>query len=310
MKVFRGFAIVSVALTLALAILGSWVRINNAGMTCPDWPLCNGAVVPSMANGVVFEWSHRLLAFVLSFVLAGLAWSAWRVRDRIAGIRPALGALGAIFAVQVLLGAATVHLSNSPVSVVLHWATAMLLLATLAAIAVLATLRPEPGRASAFGDGPGPALAVATGLALVAMCAGAYVSSSYAGLACTTFPTCDGTLLGHGDGGQLAQMLHRFAAGAFALAATIATIVASQIGSARVRAFALAGFALLGIQIALGAANVLGGLPMLLREAHAANAALTFVAYAIATICAAAAPLRAPAPASDRAPAARRATAR
>ncbi|MBD5656989.1 MAG: COX15/CtaA family protein, partial [Candidatus Eremiobacteraeota bacterium] len=62
MKLFRGFAVASALLAFAIAVLGSWVRINNAGLTCPDWPLCHGQLVPALNGGVVLEWSHRLVA--------------------------------------------------------------------------------------------------------------------------------------------------------------------------------------------------------------------------------------------------------
>jgi cytochrome c oxidase assembly protein subunit 15 len=144
----------------------------------------------------------------------------------------------------------------------------------------------------AFGDGAAPSLCLAALFAFVTMCVGAYVSSSYAGLACTTVPICDGSLLGHGAA-QLAQMLHRFAATAFFFAAIVATYAAWHGGSRRVRAFATLGLSLVSVQIVLGVANVLWALPTALREAHAANAGATFLAFVIAAILAALEPYRA-----------------
>jgi len=128
-------------------------------------------------------------------------------------------------------------------------------------------------------------LAIASFFAFIVMCIGSYVSSSYAGLACSTFPDCDGMALGS-DAAQNVQMLHRMAAAAFTLSAFMATLHAVQAGSWRVRAFAIAGMTLLLTQITLGALNVLSGMPTVLREAHAANACLTFLAFIIAAVLA------------------------
>ncbi len=300
MKSFRGFAVASAVLAFAIAVLGSWVRINGAGLTCPDWPLCHGEIVPSLHGGVVLEWSHRLVAFVETFVVLGAIVTGFRERKHIAGVTPALVALGIIFAIQVALGGATVFLANSPLSVMLHWGMGMALLATLTALAILAIVAPAPQPLRA-GDAA-PALYLAAAFAFVTMCLGAYVSSSYAGLACATFPTCDGTLLGHGPA-QLVQMSHRIAAGIFAVVAAFAAFVAAGGASPRVRAFAYAGFGLVLVQIALGAANVLWHLPTAMREAHAANAGATFLAFVIAAVFATLEPQRVAAATGERNPA-------
>jgi heme A synthase len=293
-RVFRTLSASAVLLAFALAVLGSWVRINGAGMTCPDWPLCNGKLVPSMEGGVLLEWAHRFVAFIEGFILIGLFFAARRVRRRIAGVTPLLAALGLVFLVQVGLGAATVHLANSPLSVMLHWAAAMLLLAVLAGLALLAFLQPPAG----FRFAPPPhalALGLAAFFGFVAMCLGAYVSSSFAGLACTTFPDCNGTLLGASPP-QFVQMLHRLSAGAFALASIAAVWFAFARGSRIVRAFAVLGGALTALQIVLGAANVVWLMPTALREAHAANAIAAFLAFALAAAAAACDPARAALP--------------
>jgi heme A synthase len=122
-------------------------------------------------------------------------------------------------------------------------------------------------------------------LAYVTMCIGSYVSSSGAGLACATFPSCDGTLTG-ATTPQLVQMLHRIAACAFVVSALVAGVVVAQSTMVRVRAWALGGAALALLQVALGISNVVWRMPTLLREAHAANAVLTFLAFVVATFLA------------------------
>jgi len=173
-----------------------------------------------------------------------------------------------------------------------HWAAGTALLATLTTLAILAVVAPShtAGKISTA-ENPAQALAVAAAFGFLAMCVGSYVSSSYAGLACPSFPDCAGTLLG-ANAEQHVQMLHRLAAGAFAIAAFIAVLQTLRVGSPRVKAFAIGGAALLVGQIGLGAFNVVFLLPVALREAHAANACLTFSAFVIAAVLAAIDPLQ------------------
>lgn len=284
MRFFRIAAAAAASLALALAILGSWVRINGAGMSCPDWPLCHGRLLPPLVGGILLEWTHRLIALTVGFVIVAAFVAGWRVRRAIAGVGPTLLVLVAIFVLQVIVGGITIRESNSPSSVTLHWGVAMLLLATLTTLAVLAFLAPRAGCGlPALRRGaPVPALAVAALLAYATMCIGSYVSSSGAGLACATFPACDGSVLGSSPP-QLAQMVHRIAAGLFVISALAGAALAIQSGMTRVRAWAVAGAALALLQVALGTANVLWRMPAPLREAHAANAALMFVVFIVAT---------------------------
>ncbi|NET87741.1 MAG: heme A synthase [Kamptonema sp. SIO1D9] len=68
--------------TLLLMAIGSATRVMNAGLACPDWPLCYGQLVPTqqMNLQVFLEWFHRLDASLVGFsaiALAGLSWW-WR----------------------------------------------------------------------------------------------------------------------------------------------------------------------------------------------------------------------------------------
>ena len=279
---FRAFSLAAAAAAFVLVILGSWIRINGAGMTCPDWPLCHGALVPVLDGGVVLEWAHRMVAALEGVLLVGAIATGWRARRDIAGVTPILVALAAIFIVQVGFGAATVAVANSPWSVVLHWGTAMLLLAALTALAIVAALRPAPGRA-VLQSGLFQLLAACATLAFVAMCAGAYVSSSGAGLACSTLPACSGSWTG-ASAAENAQMAHRLLAGLFFLIATVAAYWAALGTTSRVRGATLAAYALVVLQVMLGMANVAWQLPLGLREAHAANAAAMFIAFVCAIV--------------------------
>ncbi len=79
-------------------------------------------------------------------------------------------------------------------------------------------------------------------------------------------------------------MAHRWFAGAFFVFATIAAYAVSLGATPRVRIATLAAYALIVLQIMLGMANVAWQLPLGLREAHAANAAATFIVFVSAIV--------------------------
>jgi heme A synthase len=282
-------------LTLALAtdlvalitlMLGSWTRINGAGLTCPDWPLCHGRLLPTMAGGTLWEWLHRLLAFAVAPLVIALVVVAWRQRNGSPFMTPTLGLIAFLFVVQVLLGAETVRLANTPFSVVIHWATAMALIAALSALAVFAAASGVGQNRNVEAPGVSMLLAVVLGMsafiAFLTMCIGAYVSSSGAGLACLSIPGCAGSIVVH-TSGQFVQMLHRVAAAATLISAAGAFALAwAQPATSRVRIAVGTGVALVAVQVLLGLLNVTLRLPTDLREAHAVNAALLFLALFVA----------------------------
>ncbi|APB33943.1 cytochrome oxidase assembly [Gloeomargarita lithophora Alchichica-D10] len=70
------------AATWGLMALGSATRVMEAGLACPDWPLCFGQVLPAqqMDLRVFLEWFHRLVAATVGFgvlLLVGMGWW-WR----------------------------------------------------------------------------------------------------------------------------------------------------------------------------------------------------------------------------------------
>ncbi len=286
MKTLGRLSLAAVLVAYGEVMLGSWTRINGAGMTCPDYPLCHGEFIPSMGGGTVWEWTHRVTAAILSLLVIGLLVSAWRLRKNAAFVAPTGWVIAGLFAFQVFLGAATVHLSNSPISVVWHWGTAMAFVASLAAMALFAFTSPSR-QASRLSRNHGLILTVLSGTALIAfvtMCVGAYVSSSGAGLACIDVPGCAGAVVVYTPG-QYVQMLHRFVAAACLLSAVLSFALVWALGAAaRVRYAATVGLGLVFVQIVLGLLNVALRLPIDLREAHAANAALVFLSF----VCAAA----------------------
>jgi len=279
-RMFRAIAFAAALTAYGVAVLGSWVRINGAGMTCPDWPLCRGALIPSLEGGVVLEWTHRLLVLVVSVLIVAVAVTGWRVRKQIVGVVPMVIFLIAAMALQIGLGGITIFQSNSPPSVTMHWGAAMLVLAAFTALAVLGVLAPAPGDRPIRSSNAFWPLLLPVIAAYATMLFGAFVSSSGWGLACPDVPLCNGTIFGQTID-QLVQMLHRIAASLLFLSAVYAHF-ATYRAPHNVRTAAALGLTLVSFQIVLGVSNVLWRLPTPLREAHAANAAIVFIVYIVA----------------------------
>ena len=56
---------------IALIAIGGATRVMEAGLACPDWPLCYGSFFPKgkMNLQVFLEWFHRLDAFFVGIAI-------------------------------------------------------------------------------------------------------------------------------------------------------------------------------------------------------------------------------------------------
>lgn len=117
---------------VALVAIGGATRVMEAGLACPDWPLCYGRLLPGhqMNLQVFLEWFHRLDAFVVGIALLVLTGTSWIGRRQLPGWLPwAAGTALLMVAVQGGLGALTVTQLLAAPLVTAHLATALLLVA-------------------------------------------------------------------------------------------------------------------------------------------------------------------------------------
>jgi heme a synthase len=125
-------------LTLGLMALGSATRVMNAGLSCPDWPLCFGMLVPTeqMNSQVFLEWFHRVVASSVGFCMMAITLATIWFRRQLPKWLPfaALGGLSLVI-VQGLLGGLTVTRLLRFDIVTAHLATGLLFFSTLLAIA-------------------------------------------------------------------------------------------------------------------------------------------------------------------------------
>lgn len=208
---FRKLLWVTTFITLDLVMFGSFTRLTDSGLGCPDWPGCYGTASPFVAHHAIrlaeaamptgpvtmtkawIEMTHRYVAMAVGvLIVAQLLIVVLRRRQlRVHWGWPA--GLLALICVQGAFGAWTVTLKLQPVIVTIHLLLGLALLAGLGWFAASQTPRPasDPAHVAAMRRWRGAAV-VGLCLLIAQIALGGWVSTNYAVLACTDFPTCNG----------------------------------------------------------------------------------------------------------------------
>jgi heme a synthase len=123
--------------TLVLMAIGSTTRIMNAGLACPDWPLCYGSLMPAaqMNVQVFLEWFHRLVASSVGLAMIGLTAACWRCRRTLPGWLPIsiTFSLGLVVLQGILGGLTVTQLLRFDI-VTAHLATGLLFFSSMVTI--------------------------------------------------------------------------------------------------------------------------------------------------------------------------------
>ncbi len=122
------------ALVYAQILVGAIVRHTGAGLACPDFPLCQGRLVPSLTSfPVAIHFVHRAGALVVGLSVAALAIVVARVAPRALGLVRLARLAFVLVLAQITLGALSVTTRLAVPVTVAHLAVGALLLATILA---------------------------------------------------------------------------------------------------------------------------------------------------------------------------------
>ncbi len=309
MERVKKLANMAIGLALFVVLLGAWTRLNDAGLGCPDWPGCYGELVLPLENERLrqiqqlypenpldaskgwLEMVHRYAAGSLGVLIAALALIAWR-RRHLSGYPAGLSlTLLGLVVLQALFGMWTVTLKLLPQVVTLH------LLGGFLTLTLLVRLRQRLGEPRAIRSRLGRRHWIFAGLLLLYLqvALGGWTSANYAGWACSHWWQCGKDQIialdyrqgfslpsvgehSH-EGGLLPvearaaiQMVHRVAAALITLYLLLLCWMTCRQRATRGPAAAVATGLLL--QLMLGIANVVTGLPPGLAIAHHAGAVM------------------------------------
>ncbi|WP_200936018.1 COX15/CtaA family protein [Variovorax sp. Root411] len=322
----HALTVLTLFLTFDLTLFGAFTRLTDSGLGCPDWPGCYGNASPAGARHEIamaqaaqptgpvthskawVEMVHRYLATGVGVLILTLAGATWIVRRRQRRAPPpskdgehhaTLSAWWPAFTLvwvclQGAFGALTVTWRLFPAIVTLHLLGAVVLLALLCIQAVhyrqAAAQRLPTAVSPALRNG----LIATTVLLGLQIALGGWVSTNYAVLACTQFPSCQDSwwpamnfaqgfeiwrhlgVTGEGQPLDFSALTaihyaHRLMAYAVFVALGVLAWHLRRIEALRPQARWLAGLALL--QLATGLGNVLLGWPLAAAVLHTGGAA-------------------------------------
>lgn len=314
LHLFKRLSLFATVLALCVVVLGAYVRLSDAGLGCPDWPGCYGALsVPQSEASIqkaqqVYpdspvetgkawkEMAHRYLAGTLGLIVLAIFGLAWRCKQAIKVNSLLPTALLLIITFQAMLGMWTVTMLLKPAIVSAH------LIGGMTTLALLTWIAHRHWDTAIAHQSISPSLKLlvrgALFILLVQIFLGGWTSTNYAALACTDFPTCHGVWMPEMDFKDAFHLVRELGQSANGGSLTLPALTAIQ-WSHRVGALitfiylfslaimlikipALKNWALLlllalVVQVCIGIANLVLRLPLALAVTHNLGAAILVI---------------------------------
>lgn len=317
---FKRLSLIACLLALCVVVLGAYVRLSDAGLGCPDWPGCYGTLTVPQSEAAIQEaqkvypqsvvvvhkaWKemvHRYFASILGLLILAICVLGWKARDAIKVSPWFTTGLVGLVGLQGALGMWTVTMLLKPAIVSAHLLGGMSTLAMLTWVAHRHWADLSTQSNLTLSHGLRTAIRGALLVIFMQIFLGGWTSTNYAALACNDFPTCHGAWLPNMDFGSAFHMVRELGQGVDGKPLTLEALSAIQwthrlgavltflylslltfalFKNAQLKRLGLLLITLLCLQVAIGIANLVLHLPMMLAVAHNLGAALLLITIVI-----------------------------
>jgi cytochrome c oxidase assembly protein subunit 15 len=293
MKWARRFAIITAVGMFIVLLMGARVTATGSGEGCgTDWPLCHGEWLPADTYESLTEYSHRFVTGIEGIFVLVTVILAWPLRKQFPSFKLLVPGVGLTLVVQSLMGAAAVKWPTSPQVMATHFGISLICLGSASLIALVLMeakngQRERPRLPASQQDALKWfrwLLIITFVFSIVVAYTGAYVRHTGSELACTSWPTCSGSLATNLDPTtpEGTQTIHRLSAGIISLMILGMTAIGWSFREVRRDLWWIAVIALINvlIQSLVGRWVVYSGLALMATLTHAALMSTLFVTMA------------------------------
>jgi len=130
LRTFQSVSLITTVSVYILIILGGIVTSTGSQLACPDWPLCNGQIIPTFTTPVLIEYTHRVWTVVVTALAIATAVLAWKTYHWPNVITKLATLTLVLLWGQVVLGMVTVDSRALPAVVTSHLALGTLVFAS------------------------------------------------------------------------------------------------------------------------------------------------------------------------------------